>query len=297
MKVTIEEMRMFSAVVDCNGFTAAAERLDMTTPVLSRAIKRLETRLKCCLLHRTTRSVGMTAEGEWLYGRAAEILGQVDDVERYFLSELRQPSGIVRVDAATPFTLHALVPLIADFNLQYPEITVVLESSESNINLIERKVDVAIRIGELEDSSLRARKIGDSHRAIYASPAYLRRFGRPTDAGALQAHRCLGFTRYAPLNRWPLAGRDGQLINIEPAVLSDSGETLRHLALQGAGIACLSSFTVRDEVEQGALVQLFREQMLDIPVPINLVYYADKALAGRVRCFIDYVAEHMTLQG
>lgn len=297
MKVTLEEMLMFSAVVECESFTAAAERLDMTTSVLSRAIKRLEGKLDCCLLHRTTRSVGMSVEGEWLYGRAAALLNQVDEVESYFLEDPRQPAGLIRVDAATPFTLHGLVPLIAEFNRTYPQITVVLESSESIINLVERKVDVAIRIGALENSSLKARRIGVTHRGIYASPDYLRRKGTPQTAAELQQHRCLGFTRPDKLNVWPVQDSHGDLVHITPSTLSDSGETLRQLALQGNGIACLSSFTVRQDIEKGALVALLAADIVEMPVPINLVFYSDKAVSGRVRCFIDYVAEHIVLSG
>jgi len=295
MKVTLDEMLMFSAVVECESFTAAAERLDISTPVLSRAIKRLERKLGCCLLHRTTRSVGLSVEGEWLYRRATALLSQVDEVESYFLEDQRQPSGLIRVDAATPFTLHGLVPLIADFNRQYPQITVVLESSESIINLVERKVDLAIRIGELDNSSLKARRIGATRRAIYASPDYLRRQGAPQTADELQQHRCLGFTRPDRLNIWPIKNSQGELVQVTPAILSDSGETLRQLALQGNGIVCLSSFTVRQNIEEGTLVPLLASEIIDMPVPINLVFYSDKAVSGRVRCFIDYVAEHIVL--
>jgi len=200
MKITIEELLIFSAVVENESFTRAADRLNLAASVLSRSLKKLEAKLECSLLHRTTRSIRLTQEGEWLFSQAAEIIAKVIDVEAYFLEEKHQPRGVVRVDAATPFTLHGIVPLISGFNQIYPEVTIVLESSETIINLIERKVDVAIRIGGLESSSLKARKLGTTYRGIYASPDYIEQYGAPNSSAALVNHACLGFTKPNKLN-------------------------------------------------------------------------------------------------
>lgn len=297
MKVTIEELVVFTAVVENGSFRRAADSLNLAASVVSRSLKKLETKLDSSLLHRTTRSISLTQEGEWLFTQAAEIIARVTDIEAYFLEEESQPRGLVRVDAATPFTLHAIAPLISGFNINYPDVTVALESSESIINLIERKVDVAIRIGELESSGLKAKKLGDTYRGIYAAPGYIERYGLPNSGATLANHYCLGFTKPDKLNTWPVMGTNKAPVTITPKILADSGESLRQLALQGSGIACLSAFTVRQDVEAGRLVPLLKNKMLDIAIPVYLVYYSDKAVSGRVRCFIDYIAEHIDLQG
>lgn len=296
MKVTIDELVMFSAVVESESFTRAADRLNLAASVLSRSLKKLEAKLECSLLHRTTRSISLTQEGEWLFSQAAEIITRVSDVEAYFLEE-HKPRGVIRVDAATPFTLHGIVPLISGFNQSYPEVTVVLESSESIINLVDRKVDVAVRIGELESSSLKAKKLGTTYRGIYASPDYIELYGRPNSGAALANHSCLGFTKPNKLNTWPITGTNKEPVTVNPKIFADSGETLRQLALQGSGVACLSAFTVRQDIAGGRLIPLLKNRMLDIRIPVYLVYYSDKAVSGRVRCFIDYIAEHIDLQG
>ncbi|TQV81244.1 LysR family transcriptional regulator [Exilibacterium tricleocarpae] len=296
-KVTIDELVLFNAIVANGSFSRAADSLNLAASVVSRSLKRLETKLGSSLLNRTTRNISLTQEGQWLFDRAAGIIAGINAIEAHFLEETGRPRGIVRVDAATPFTLHAIAPLIAGFNERYPDITVVLESSESTINLIERKVDIAVRIGELESSSLTARKIGDTYRGIYAAPGYIERRGVPGSAADLRDHCCLGFTKPEKLNTWPVLGPDKTPLAVTPAVLADSGESLRQLALQGNGIACLSAFTVRRDVKAGRLIPLLKNKLLDMPIPVSLVYYADNAASERVRSLIDYIAEHIDLCG
>ena len=297
MKITIDELILFSEIVQNGSFSRAADSLDLAASVLSRSLKRLEGKLGSSLLHRTTRHINLTQEGQWLIDRAAAIIASVEEVEAYFLEDDDRPRGLVRVDAATPFTLHAIAPLIAGFNKLYPDITVVLESSESIANLIERKVDIALRLGELESSTLKAKKIGDTYRGIYASPGYIEGKGIPQAGKELIEHCCLGFTKPDRLNTWPIMGADNTPMRIMPKIMADSGESLRQLALQGNGIACVSAFTVRKDVEEGRLISLFKNEILDIPIPVYLVYYSDKAAHGRVRCLIDYMADYINLQG
>jgi len=295
MKVTLEELEVFSTVVKSGSFSRAADDLELAASVVSRSLKKLETKLNCSLLNRTTRSLSLTQEGEWLFTQAAEILDKAAAVEAYFLED-HPPQGIVTVDAATPFTLHAIVPLIAGFNKLYPDVTIVLESSESISKLIEKRVDIAIRIGDLENSTLKARKIGDTYRGIYASPAYIERYGSPKNGAALESHRCLGFTKSDRLNTWPVLNTDKSPITINPKILASSGEALRQLALQGNGIACLSAFVARQDIAEGRLISLLEKKILRTPIPVHLVYYSDKALSSRVRCFIDYIIEFINFE-
>ena len=151
-----DELALFVAVVEAGSFRQAADNLGIDNSVVSRGVKRLEQKLATQLLNRTTRRVTLTDEGDWFYRRAANLLDEMAAAENQLIARRQQPQGILRVDAATPFILHQLVPIIGEFRQRYPDIELHLESSDGFINLLERRIDVAIRIGELTDSSLRA---------------------------------------------------------------------------------------------------------------------------------------------
>ena len=168
-----------------------------------------------------------------------------------------------------------------------------LVSSETFINLIERKVDVAIRAGTLTDSSLRARPLFNSYRKIIASPDYLARHGTPQSVAELKHHQCLGFSEPVSLNTWPVSCCDGQLLEIESEISSNSGETLKQLCLAGNGIACLSDYMVDKEIAEGAFVELLADKRLPIEMPFSAVYYSDRAVSTRIRAFIDFLSEHV----
>jgi len=208
------------------------------------------------------------------------------------LMESRQvPRGLLRVDAATPVVLHLLTPMMAPFRQRYPEMTLSLISSETFINLIERKVDVAIRAGNLTDSSLRARPLFTSYRKMIAAPAYLAPCGVPLSVDELAQHSCLGFVETPALNRWPVAQPDGELYTIQPTITANSGETLKQLCLAGNGIACLSDYMIDKELSDGSLVEVLADKRLPVAMPFNAVYYSDRAVSTRVRAFIDFLGE------
>lgn len=213
--------------------------------------------------------------------------------ENALLESRQRPQGLLRVDAATPVVLHLLTPLVAEFRERYPEMSLSLVSSENFINLIERKVDIAIRVGELTDSTLKARKLMASYRRILASPAYLAQYGAPKTVADLVHHCCIGFNDLPNLNRWPLACADGRQLEIVPWLTTNSGETQRHLCLHGNGIACLSDFMSDEDVKRGDLVPLLVEDTLPLEMPINAVYYSDSAVSNRLRSFIDFISERL----
>ncbi|MBF3313766.1 LysR family transcriptional regulator, partial [Leptospira borgpetersenii serovar Hardjo-bovis] len=170
------------------------------------------------------------------------VLQEMAAAETELMESRQTPRGLLRIDAATPVILHLLMPMIKPFRERYPEVALSLVSSETFINLIERKVDVAIRAGTLTDSSLRARPLFTRYRKIVAAPDYLERYGGPQSICERNDHVCLGFTEPVSLNTWPVACEDGQLLEITPGMTSNSGETLKQLCLTGNGIACLSDF-------------------------------------------------------
>lgn len=293
MKATTEELIIFVAVVESGSFSRAAERLNQANSAISRAVKRLEMKLGVSLLNRTTRQLSLTEEGERYFRNVQQILQAMAAAENELTESKKTPRGLLRIDAATPVLLHLLMPLVKPFRERYPDIILSLVSSETFINLIERKVDIAIRAGHLTDSSLRARPLLISYRKLVASPEYLAEYGTPTAITELENHICLGFTEPSSLNQWPVASPDGQLIEIKPGISSNSGETLKQLCLQGNGIACLSDFMINKELNSGELVELFAGQRLPVEMPLSAVYYSDRAVSTRIRAFVDFVSEQL----
>ncbi|VVD77377.1 LysR family transcriptional regulator [Pandoraea morbifera] len=289
MKVTLDELQAFAAVVDTGSITAAAQQLGLTVSATSRTLGRLEEKLKITLLRRTTRRLALTEEGEAFLQNARSIIDAVENAEAQMITRREKPSGRLRVDAATPFMLHVIVPLVAGYLERYPEVELELHSNEGITDLLERRTDVAIRIGHLKDSTLHSRLIGHSRVRILASPAYLQAHGTPRKAEDLARHSLLGFSQPESLNAWPIAGADGEPYRIAPDIVSSSGETLRQLAIEGAGIVSLSDFmTVRDR-EAGRLVQILARQTLDVRQPVQAVYYRNTAISSRIASFVDYL--------
>jgi len=293
MKATTEELAIFVAVVESGSFSRAAEQLTLANSAVSRAVKKLEMKLGVSLLNRTTRQLSLTEEGERYFRRVQQILQDLVAAETEIIETKSTPRGLLRIDAATPVILHYLMPLIKPFREHYPEITLSLVSSETFINLIERKVDVAIRVGTLSDSSLRARPLFSSYRKMIAAPEYLEKYGAPRSVDDLANHVCLGFTEPASLNIWPVAQSDGQLYEVTAELTSNSGETLKQLCLMGNGIACLSDYMINKELEKGELVEVLADFRLPVSMPFNAVYYSDRAVSTRIRAFIDFLSERI----
>ncbi|MET4577238.1 LysR substrate-binding domain-containing protein [Ottowia thiooxydans] len=291
MKTTLDEMQAFVAVVDSSSITGAAEVLGLTVSATSRTLGRLEEKLQTTLLRRTTRRLELTEEGSAFLQQARAILASVNAAEEQMAARRSRPAGLLRVDASTPFMLHMLVPLLAGFRERYPEVELELISNEGFIDLIEKRTDVAFRIGALKDSTLHARPIGSSRLRVLASPKYLQRHGTPATPEQLAQHVLLGFTQPETLNDWPLRLSDGNPLHIKPTMGSSSGETLRHMALAGLGMVCLSDFMTREDRASDSLVQLFPKHTLDVRQPINAVYYRNTALSARITCFVDHVVE------
>jgi DNA-binding transcriptional LysR family regulator len=291
MKTTLDELQAFTAVVDAGSITAASEQLGLTISATSRTLARLEDKLQTTLLRRTTRRLELTEEGAAFLQQARAILAAVDDAEEQMAARRQRPTGRLRVDAATPFMLHVLVPLLEGFRARYPEVALELHSNEGIVDLIEKRTDVAFRIGVLKDSTLHARPVGSSRVRLLASPRYLARHGTPTRPAQLARHCLLGFTQPQTLNDWPLRGADGEPLHVVPTIASSSGETVRRMALAGLGIACLSDFMTADDRRSGRLVPLLARHTLEQRQSINAVYYRNTALASRITCFVDHVVD------
>ncbi|MFM0393968.1 LysR substrate-binding domain-containing protein [Paraburkholderia phytofirmans] len=298
MKTSTDELLVFVTVIDSGSITAAAEKLNQTVSGVSRALTRLEKKLDTALVRRTTRRLQLTEEGDTFLQRARAILDAMEEAEESVTRGRERPSGRLRVDAASPFMLHCVAPHMTAFSALYPEIRLELTSNERIVDLLEQKVDIAIRIGELQDSTLHARALGTSKLRVLASPAYLAEHGEPKSVEALREHRLIGFTAPEHLNRWPLReGRKGgaESLKIEPAITASSGETLRQLVLSGWGIACLADFMSAADVREKRLVPILGNVLADERQRVSAVYYQSASLAGRVQCFLDFIAARVKL--
>ena len=293
LKAKTEDLEAFVAVVDAGSFSAAANLGDGQVARVSRAISRLEKTLSVTLFNRTTLRIELTEEGQLFLSFVREGINTLEKGEEALRLLHRAPSGKLRIDAASPFVLHQLAPLLKGFSQEYPAIRLEITSNEGIIDLLEHKTDIAIRIGELPDSNLHARKLGSSPLHIVASPGDLAEAGIPMDVLALAKHQLIGFTDAPHLNVWPL--KEPQLLTF--AISASSGETLRRLCLAGHGIALLSQFMIYKDLAAGRLVKLLDGQVLspNRREVIQAVYYQNSAVSSRIQAFLDYISPRLVL--
>lgn len=297
MKATLDEMQVLIAVVDSGAVSRAAEQLGQTVSATSRSLARLEEKLQATLLHRTTRRLALTEEGDEFLRHARRIVAAAEMAEEALATRLETPSGLLRVDAPSPFMLHVIAPLVASYRTRYPRVTLELLSQDQISDLLERRTDVAFRFGRLGDSTLHARRLGSSRIRLLASPDYLATHGQPQSVEDLMQHALLGFGEPESLNHWPLPGHDGGHLHITPVLRASSGEMLRQLALDGAGIVCLSDFmTARDRAE-GRLLPVLAAHTLEVGRAVHAVYYRNTTLSSRIQSFVDHVAAAMSEAG
>ncbi len=288
-----DDLAILLAVVDTGGFSAAADSMQIQVARVSRSISRLESQLGTTLLNRTTRRVELTEEGRDFVDRVRQGLDLLQLAEEDLVSRDDLPRGKLRVDAASPFVLHQLVPLVSEFRASYPDIQLELTSNEGFVDLLEKRTDVAIRIGTLSDSSLHARSLGQSKLHIVASPDYLSRHGTPEQVQELAEHSRIGLIGARILNQWPLQDAPA----LQPDIQASNGETVRQLVLAGNGLACLSGFMVNQDIQAGRLVSLL-DDAPRLPTgreQVNAVYYKSSSVARRISAFIDFIQPRLTL--
>ncbi|MBD9613673.1 LysR family transcriptional regulator [Pseudomonas sp. PDM02] len=289
------EMEVFTRVVNAGTFSEAARRLDMSPSAVSKLIARLEARLGARLLHRSTRRLELTAEGERFNNECLRILELIDSAERD-IANVTRPSGLIQVNANLPFGLHCLLPLLPDFLAAYPDITLNVELTDTVVDLLERRADVAIRTGPMRESSLVQRRLGESRKITVASPGYLARWGQPKTLEELQRHNRLSFGFHRHSQAWVFRGADGQRIEIEPKgnVLLSDGESMRQSALAGLGIARLANFHISADIEAGRLIPLLEAFDSGETEAIHAVFIGPgQQLPHRVRVFIDFLLERI----
>jgi DNA-binding transcriptional LysR family regulator len=285
----IHEMEIFAQVVDSGNFSEAARSLNMNPSSISKLILRLETRLGIRLLHRTTRKVVLTEDGERFYHRVVRILADIKEAEAALRS---QPTGKVRITCSIPFALHQLIPILADFTHANPAIEIILLTTDTVVDLLAERCDIAIRIGSLADSALKMRKLAQSKMLVVAAPQYLQRHGIPRKLTDLAHHTCLNFYNHPELNRWPFQdNKTPWQWTAKQSFSADNGESIVKMVQAGGGIARLSAFMVRESISQGTLVPLLEDYNLGEWQPIYLLHHGH--LAARVKCVIDFIFKQL----
>lgn len=286
MKSRSDDLHFLLSVVDSGSFSGAAEQLEVSVTRVSRAVTRLEASLNTTLLNRTTRKVALTEEGHLFVEKVRGGLAALEEAEEQLAIRKQRPAGRLRVDAANPFLLHQIVPHVREFRAAYPDIELELTASDQIVDLLERRIDIAIRIGPLDDSTLHARVLGRSPLSVVASPEYLKRKGDCDSPADLQEHDIIGFTAPESLNFWHL----GEGMRVRPTIRASSGEAVRQLCLQGNGIAYLSRFMIAEDLGKGSLVEMLDDYVVR-PNPrelVNAVYYRNTTLASRIQVFLDF---------
>jgi DNA-binding transcriptional LysR family regulator len=286
------EMTAFVRSVDTGGFSAAAREMGLTPSALSKLVTRLEDRLGARLLQRTTRRLHLTPEGKAFYMRSRRILAEMDEAEAEVLQAGVRPRGLLRLHCGSAFGMHQLAPAIPLFLEQHPAVELDITISDEPLPAAMEGIDLAIRNGPLEESSLVARRICNLERVICAAPSYLARHGTPRTPDDLQQHNCLWITRLPVLRRWPFATDEGiRVVHIGGNVVANNAEAVLQLAVAGVGITRLTDVIVGDAIQRGELVPILRDWHHVEPVPLYATYPSGRNLSPKIRVMVDFLVE------
>lgn len=294
----LTEMEAFATVVDQGGFTDAAKKMGISKSAVSKHISSLEARLGARLLNRTTRRVSATEIGLAYYDRARRVLSDAGEADALVASMQSAPAGLLRLSVATDFGVNHLSPILGDFLQQFPDITVNMVLNNRYVELISEGFDMAIRMGDLEDSSLRARKLTETQMRMIAAPSYFEKHGRPTRLDDLNSHKLLHYSNQASGNAWKITAPSGEERQIRSAgwLSVNDGQSLLNACIAGLGIAYLPSFLYANAMEQVQVVDV----MPDLPIErtgIYAVYPPGRFTQPKVRAFIDFLVAHFNEKG
>lgn len=291
----LSNLRIFVRVVEEGSFSAAARALGLAPSSVSRQVSQLEGELGARLFHRTTRKQSLTETGEIYFQHAHRIVADLDAAQLAVNRLTDTPSGTLHVTIEADFAVAFIAPILPDFLDRYPDVRVRISMTPEEIDLIDAGLDLAIRIGHLDDSSLIARKLGQSHSLLCASPSYLAIHGTPTHPSELSTHNCLSFRVRPGKNHWRFHLSEELVdVPISGCLNANSLSFLRSMAVAGRGIIMVPKWMVRDDLKQGHLVPVLSELTMDpAGTPVNAVFAHNRHLAPKVRGFVDFLAERM----
>jgi DNA-binding transcriptional LysR family regulator len=286
-----DELQTFVRVVEAGGISAAAGRMGIAKSAVSRRLQELENRLDAQLLQRTTRSMHLTDAGREFYERALRILDELDEAEQSLLSGQQALGGRLRINAPLSLGLRHLLPVIELLQGQHPQLVFDLDLDDREVNLIEEGVDLLLRVGTLEDSTLVARQLCPIRFLYCASPDYLARRGEPRQASDLSAHDGIGYNLTPEVQQWPFGVVQGRLLH-KPHIrlATNNGDMILKAAEAGLGIAMLPTFICHEAIEQGRLRPILR-QHTPPPMALYALYPSRRHLPQRVRVLIEFLVE------
>ena len=290
--MNIEHLKLFTRIASLGNISQAGKELGLSPAVSSSHINKLEEDLGTRLLHRTTRKVSLTEEGQAFLPHALGILENIEVAKAAVGGGDVQPKGKLRITAPASFGRMHLVPVIDKFLCQYPDLDVDLHLSDNIVDLVEGGFDIAIRDAAMDDSSMIARKLSPDKRILCAAPKYLKEAGTPKKPEDLEKHRCVNLMG---LESWTLKTPKGsKTIKTKNRLRTDNGEAARDAAIQGLGITMLATWCCYEQLKSGELVQVLKKYPLVTNVALWAVYPSSRLLAPKVRVFIDYLVEHFS---
>ncbi len=292
---SLTDIAVFVRVVDAGSFTRAAEQLRLSRPVVSKYVSRLEDRLGVRLLNRTTRRLSLTEAGRIFHERCARGLQDIEQAEAEVSRLQENPRGVLRLNTPMSFGILHIAPLLPEFQASYPDITIDMNLDDRQVDVIEEGFDVSVRIAELPDSSLVARRLAPCRHAVVATPAYLERNGTPRTPKDLSDHNILAFSYQASMDDWHFIAPDKRPVSVAVSgeLQANNSLALREALLAGAGIMRTPTFVVGHDIQAGRVIPLLPNYQA-LEVSIFLVYPQRRHLSPKVRAFADFIAGKIT---
>ena len=288
--LSLDVLQVFVRIAETGSFSAAARDLGLSKSAASKKLAALEDRLGARLVNRTTRRLSLTEAGVDFLERAQRILAELEEAEQAAGRLTDEPRGTLRVNAPMSFGIQHVAPALADFMARYPGLAVTLDLDDRRVSLIEEGYDVAVRIADLPDSSLVARKLAPARRVVCASPAYWADHGKPAHPRELVRHNCLIYAYLPAQNDWPFRGPGGPLaVRVAGNLKANNGDVLREAALAGLGVCLAPTFLVGDDLRAGRLHTAL-DAFVDDSLAIYAVYPHRRHLSAKVRAFVDFLA-------
>ncbi len=291
------QMRTFVTVVDAGSFVGAAEMLSLSKAAVSRQVNELESRLGVRLIHRTTRRMSLTTEGEVFLNRCRHLLSELDEAEAEISSRSTVASGLLRVNVPVTYGIRRLAPLWGAFRDLHPRVRLDITLSDRMVDLVEEGFDLAVRIGQLRDSSLVSRRLSQTRLIICASPGYLEGHGAPRHPSELAEHAVIAYSYLSGGDEWHLEGPQGVVrVRTRACIHTNNGDTCHAAALAGQGIVLQPDFVVGEDIRRGKLVELMPEYSAG-ELGIYAVYPTRRYVAPKVRALVDFLSRHCAGEG
>jgi DNA-binding transcriptional LysR family regulator len=289
----LQQMRIFVAVVDCNGFAGAARKLKISPPVVTRAINELEHELNARLLTRTTRVVLVTEPGARYVEDCRRILTEVGEADASVSGMHGAPRGRLSLTAPVLFGAQFVTPIVTDYLKQYPDVNVGCLFLDRLVNMMDEGIDVAIRIGELPDSSMQAIRVGQVRRVVCASPEYLARHGTPSVPQELRDHHIVAASGVTTTSEWKFSDKGHSFgVKLAPRMTTTSNDSAIVATTRGLGLTRLLSYQIADKLSNGQLIVVLRDYE-STPLPIHVLHREGRHASNRVRTFIDMAVERL----